>query len=149
MFELATNCPLAIAGAPGANESRGESKPRLQSALADLKRAEQEHVEESRAEEHARLEPAVPNAAPGECASSSQGADSEYLFRVRLSSFAELHEIARKNHETLEKMKRLIGKPASSSFPPGTELTQTDKLRELDRLVAMAKALGEVAVSAT
>ena len=71
------------------------------------------------------------------------------MFGVHLASFAELNAIVRENHETLEKMKRLIGEPAASSFPSGTELTETDRMREINKLVIMAKTLGEVAVSAS
>eukprot|EP00903_Cladosiphon_okamuranus_P009011 g8620.t1 len=136
-----------LIGGPRQNESLQAWRTRLKSELVEQERAKQDRAEQSRAEEHARLEHVVPNAALTGHTSSSQGGggDPEDLSRVHLESFAGLHGIIRENHEALEQMKRLIEKPAASSFPPGTELTETAKLRELDRLVAMAKALGEVA----
>ncbi|CAM9500905.1 unnamed protein product, partial [Ectocarpus fasciculatus] len=77
--------------------------------------------------------------------SSSEGGDAEHLFRAQVASFAELDEITRGNHETLKEVKRLLESTASGGGPTGAELTRTDKLQELDRLVAMAKDLGEVA----
>lgn len=52
--------------------------------------------------------------------------------------------------ETIAKLwvKRLLGQPAAAgAFSSGTELT--DKLGELDSLIAMAKTLGEMTVSAS
>lgn len=69
------------------------------------------------------------------------------MFRVQVASFAELDSLTKENHETLEETKRLVSKPAASSCPRGTEPTDTDKLLQLNRLAAMAKALGEVAMS--
>ncbi|CAM9763764.1 unnamed protein product [Ectocarpus sp. 13 AM-2016] len=149
MLESATSFPPALAGGPETNESLRAWKTRLQSRLAEQKRAEQERAkqqraEQSRAEEHARLERGGTNAAPDGRSSSSGNRDAEHVFRVQVASFAELDSLTRENHETLEEVKRLIRKPANSC-PRGTESTDTDKLRELDRLVAMAKALDEMA----
>lgn len=72
----------------------------------------------------------------------------EPMFRVQVASFAELDELTRENHETLQEIKQLLEKPAAEIVPSGTELTDADKLQELDKLVAMAKTLGDVAVSA-
>lgn len=80
--------------------------------------------------------------------SSSEGGDAEHLFQTQVASFAELDEITRDNQETLKEVKRLLESTASGSGPTDAELTRTDKLQELDRLVAMAKDLGEVTVSA-
>ncbi|CAM9995974.1 unnamed protein product [Ectocarpus sp. 12 AP-2014] len=77
--------------------------------------------------------------------SSSGGGDAENLFRAQVASFAELDEITRDNHKTLKEVKRLLESTANGSGPTGADLTHTDKLQELDRLVAMAKDLGEVA----
>ncbi|CAM9962669.1 unnamed protein product [Ectocarpus sp. 4 AP-2014] len=77
--------------------------------------------------------------------SSSDGEDAENLFQAQVASFAELDEITRNNHKTLKEVKRLLESTATGSGPTGADLTRTDKLQELDRLVAMAKDLGEVA----
>ncbi|CAM9872428.1 unnamed protein product, partial [Ectocarpus sp. 4 AP-2014] len=111
---------------------------------AEQERANQKLAEQSRAEEHARSERGGTNVAPDERNSSSGKGDAEHVVRVQVASFAELDSLTRENHETLEEVKRLIRKPPNSC-PRGTESTDTDKLRELDRLVAMAKALDEVA----
>lgn len=137
-----TYSPLAITGGPGKNESLSAWRSRLQAELFEQKRAEQERTQQSRAEEHARLEPGGTKAAPAGRISSS-------MFRVQVASFAELDELTRENHETLQEIKELLEKPAAGIVPSGTELTDADKLQELDKLVAMAKTLGDVAVSAT
>ncbi|CAM9295990.1 unnamed protein product [Ectocarpus sp. 6 AP-2014] len=77
--------------------------------------------------------------------SSSDGGDAENLFRAQVASFAELDDITRDNHKTLKEVKRLLESTATGSGPTGADLTRTDKLQELDRLVAMAKDLGDVA----
>ena len=78
---------------------------------------------------------------------------AEQVFRVQVASFEELHELTRENRETLGEMAGLLGSsvPGASSvdFPNSMEVVDADKLRELDKLVAMAKALGEMTVSAT
>lgn len=150
-FESATNPPLTITGGPGKIESLQAWRTRLQSELVEQERAKQDRAEQRRAEEQERLELVVPNSdLTGRTSSSlGGGGESEHSFRVHLESFSELRDITRENRETLEQMKHLVGKPSASSFPPGTELTETAKMRELDSLVAMAKTLGEVTVSAT
>ncbi|CAM9229427.1 unnamed protein product [Pylaiella littoralis] len=109
---------------PDNNESLSAWRSRLQAELVEKKPAEQERTEQSRAEEHARLQP---------------------MFRVQVASFAELDELTRENLETLQEIKQLLEKPAAGIVPSGTELTDADKLQELDKLVTMAKTLGDVA----
>lgn len=70
------------------------------------------------------------------------------LLQMQVVTFKELRELSKENHETLEGIRRLLGTSASVKLVPGTELTDASKLRELDRLLAMAKALDEIAVSA-
>ncbi|CAM9961319.1 unnamed protein product, partial [Ectocarpus fasciculatus] len=86
--------------------------------------------------------------ADGPMSSSGGGdteGDTEHAFRVQVASFPELEELTRENRGQLENVKRLLGKPVADTVRPGTELTDGEKLRELDRLVAMAKTLGEMA----
>lgn len=117
--------------------------------MAEL--SEEELAELDLPEETAALDPGGGNAVPGEQLSSSGVEDAGHVFRVQVASFAELHELTRDNHNTLEEMKNLVGNPVPGTsavgFPNGAEFIDTDKLRELDQLVAMAKALGEMAVS--
>lgn len=91
-------------------------------------------------------EPGEATAVPAGRSVSSEGRDAEHSFRVQVASFAELDELTRENHKALEEVKHLIEKSTADKFPPGAKLPGADKLRELDRLVALAKALGEVAV---
>lgn len=101
---------------------------------------------------HARLQgqraKETPAALAGRLTSSARG-HAEQLLEVQVASFAELDELTRENHATLEEVKILLREPAGGNFLPDDVLTDAEKLQELDRLVAMAKALGEVAVSAT
>jgi len=60
----------------------------------------------------------------------------------------ELEKLTRENREALEGIRRVVGKPTAGGSSPRTDFTNEDKLQELDRLVAMAKALGEMTVSA-
>ena len=87
-------------------------------------------------------------AAAPERASSTEERNAESSFRAQLASFAELDELTRTNRENLEGVKQLFRKPNADRFLPGIDLPDADKLRELDRLLALAKALGEVAVRA-
>ncbi|CAM9481990.1 unnamed protein product [Sphacelaria rigidula] len=80
----------------------------------------------------------------GRLTSSARG-HAEQLLEVQVASFAELDELTRENHATLEEVKILLREPAGGNFLPDDVLTDAEKLQELDRLVAMAKALGEVA----
>lgn len=67
---------------------------------------------------------------------------------MQVASFADLDELTRENREALEEVKRLIGQPAAAdTLCSGTDLIY--KLGELDRLIAMAKTLGEMTVSAS
>ena len=144
-FGTATNVLLAIAGGPGQNESLAAWRARLQADSAEQERAEQERAEKKQAEERAGLERRGAHDAPVGHSSSSGGGGSEHLFRVQVASFADLHELTRENREILVGVKRLLGQPAAPGvFPSGTELT--DKLGELDSLIAMAKTLGEMTV---
>ncbi|CAB1104224.1 unnamed protein product [Ectocarpus sp. CCAP 1310/34] len=104
MLESATSFPPALAGGPRGNEPLWAWKFRLQSRLADQKRAGQERAEQSRAEEHAI------GAGRNQC-------------RSRWTQF-------------------LVGEGRC-----GARVSGADKLRELDRLVVMAKALDEVAIT--
>lgn len=87
-------------------------------------------------------------AAAPERASSTEERNTESSFGAQLASFAELDELTRTNRENLEGVKQLFRKPNADRFLPGADLPDADKLRELDRLLALAKALGEVAVRA-
>eukprot|EP00752_Nemacystus_decipiens_P007102 g6364.t1 len=131
-----------LTGGPGDGESLGEWRTRLQSELAEQKRAEQ-----SRAKERVELELGATGAAPvGH--SSSRGGGSENLFRVQVASFADLDELTRENRETLEEVKSLVGQTAATdTLPSDTELTC--KLEELDSLIGMAKTLGVMATRYT
>lgn len=113
------------------------------------RRGEHERAEQSQVQEYARLEPRGTHTAPAGIISSSRGRDSQQLLRELVASFAELDKLTRENHEFLQEMKRLVGKPGAGTFPSATTLTDADKLQELNRLLAMAKALGDVAVSHT
>ena len=75
--------------------------------------------------------------------------DAEHSLRVQAASFAELESLTRENREALEGVRRLIGTPTGGSSSSGIDLANEDKLRELDRLIAMAKVLDEMTVSAT
>lgn len=79
--------------------------------------------------------------------SSSGGGDTEHEFRVHVASFPAVEELTRENRGKFLDVKLLLGKPAADAVRLGTELTDREKLRELDRLVAMAKTLGEMTVS--
>ncbi|CAM9616074.1 unnamed protein product [Ectocarpus sp. 6 AP-2014] len=106
--------------------------------------AEQKCADRKRAEARARLERKGTDASPVGHTSSSGDGGSEHLFRVQVASFADLDEFTRDNRETLGEVKRLLGQPASAdTLSSGTDLIY--KLGELDRLIAMAKTLGELA----
>ena len=76
---------------------------------------------------------------------------SGHSFRAQIAPFAELDELTRGSHEALKEVKRLLEQSAAAgggcSPPAVARLPDAEKLRELDSLVAMAKALGAVAVS--
>lgn len=139
--------PLTIPGGPGKKESIGAWRARLQSELAEQKGAEQEPAKQGRTEERARLERGGTDAVPvGHSSSLSGGEGSENLFRVQVASFADLDRLTRENRETLGEVKCLLGQTAAAgTVPSGMDLT--DKLGNLDSLIAMAKTLGEMTVS--
>ncbi len=93
-------------------------------------------------------EQAGSNVAPAGSTSSPEE-DIERSLRVQVASFAELQNVTRENREALEGIRRLIGTPTAGSTSSGNEFANEDKLRELDRLMAMAKVLDEMAVSTT
>lgn len=93
-------------------------------------------------------EPAESDAAPDGDTLSPEEGDAERSLQAQVASFTELEKLTRENREALEGIRRLVGKPAAGGSSPRTDFTNEDKMRELDRLVAMAKALGEMTVSA-
>eukprot|EP00752_Nemacystus_decipiens_P005336 g4840.t1 len=135
-----------LSGGPEKKESLTAWRARLQSesaeqTLAEHERAEQDLAEQSRTEESAGLDRGEADAST--VGHSIKSGGSEHLFRMEIASFAELDELTRENREKLEEVKRLLAQPATScTFPSGVELT--DKLGELDSLIAMAKTLGEM-----
>ena len=92
-------------------------------------------------------EPAESDAAPDGDTLSPEEGDAERSLQAQVASFTDLEKLTRENREALEGIRRLVAKPAAGGSPR-TDLTNEDKMRELDRLVAMAKALGEMTVSA-
>eukprot|EP00752_Nemacystus_decipiens_P016017 g14320.t1 len=130
-------------GGPREGESLRSWKSRLQAELVERKPVERERAQQGRDEEHARLEQAGTIAGTAGPTSSSSGREQQQLFREQVASFAELDELTRKNHESLLEITRLMAKTAAGSL--SSELTDADKLRELDRLLAMAKTLGDMA----
>lgn len=123
----------------------------VESMLAEL--TEEERAKLCPPEKDEALDPGGGNAAPAEQISSSRVDDAEQDFRVQVASFAELHDLTRDNRDALEELKGLLGSPvpatSSVGFPNGAERIDADKLRELDQLVIMAKALGEMVASET
>lgn len=112
----------------------------------ESERAERERAEQSRSQGTSTSESGGRDA--GRISSSGKG-DAEHVLLGQLASFGELDELTRKNHETLEEVQRLFGKLAAGTFATGgTELTDVHKLRELNRLLAMAKTIEEIAVGA-
>lgn len=86
---------------------------------------------------------------PGLTPFSREKGGTEHSFRALVADFPRLEELTRDcSGNTLEEVKRLIQPPARGSFPTSSKLIDEDKGRELDRLVAIAKALHEMAVSA-
>lgn len=138
---------LAIAGGPTDDESLSQWTARLRKQSAEQERSKQKIVEQNRVQEHASLESRDTIPTPEGRVSSPGGGDTEHEFRVQAASFPEVEELTRDNRGKLEDVKRLLGKPAVDTVRLGTELTDREKLRELDRLVAMAKTLGEMTVS--
>eukprot|EP00752_Nemacystus_decipiens_P006453 g5812.t1 len=133
-----------LTGGPRDNESVLAWRSRLQATLAEQSGAEGKDVNGSGG---AKTTPDG-RAYPPERREGRGGAkESEHLFRLRVASFAGLEELTSKNQDTLDEVRRLIRKSATSGGAPssGTDLTDVTKLRELDRLASMAKALGEVA----
>lgn len=86
---------------------------------------------------------------PGLAFFSRKKGHTERLFRAEVAEFPRLKELTRDcSGNTLEEVKRLIQAPTRGSFPASSKLIDEDKGRELDRLVAIARALHEMAVSA-
>lgn len=54
--------------------------------------------------------------------------------RVLVSSFSDVHELTRADHDALEGVKRLLGKPTAGNSPSGFELADADKLRDFNGL---------------
>lgn len=126
-----------MAGGPRESEPLSAWKTRLQAELDELKDTK---LEPKLAEET--------NATPAGRFTSSVEEDAEHLFRVQVAPLAELNQLTKDNYAALEDVRRLLEKPAGGILLHNDVLTDAEKLRELDRLVAMAKTLGEVAVSA-
>ena len=102
-------------------------------------------------EEVATSEPGAGNVVPAEQTPPSRVEDTEQEFRMQVATFPELHGITMNNRDALEEVKDLLGNPApgtsGADFRSGTELIDVNKLRELDELVSIAKALGGMVVS--
>lgn len=142
---------LRCSGGPAENESLASWRARLRPQQEAERDEEQEKVPVRRSSPTTQGgEARGSNAAPiGGTSFSQEGEDAEHLLRAQVASFASLEELTRNNGESLEEVKLLIETSPTGSFTYGAKFSDTDKLRELDRLAEMAKALCEVAVSAT
>lgn len=149
MLGIGDEIRLAIAGGPGEYEPVSAWRKRRQKKSVEQKRAERERSEPSRAHDHPRSEQEGGDPAPAGHISFSGAADADQVLREQLASFGELRELCRESHQSLEEVKQLLGKHSAGEPSPGDELTNETKLRELDRLLAMAKSLEEMAVRAT
>ena len=131
----------------------GESLDSLRARLREQQAAEPDVGKEEVTVQRSSLaeggEPATSDVAPVGGACSPEEEDSERSLRVQVASFGELENLTRENPEALERLVHLVGKPNAGGFSLGTEFENEEKLRELDRLVAMAKVLDEMTVSAT
>ena len=94
-------------------------------------------------------EPAESNAAPAGYTSSPDEEKAELSLRAQVASFSGLEKITRDNRKALEGLRRLVGNSAADSSSSGPVVDDTTKFQELDRLLTMASALGEVAVRTT
>lgn len=149
VFPFVVACRLLVSGGPLERESLDMWRERLRHQQV-AQRDEQENESGVRRSSYTQGGGSrEASAAAAGRSSLSEGGDAEYTFRVQVASFAELEELTRENYEALNEVKHLLQETAAGSFSPGPELPDTEKLRELDRLVALAKALGEVAVRAT
>ncbi|CAM9677770.1 unnamed protein product [Ectocarpus sp. 12 AP-2014] len=135
---------LGIAGGPTDDESLSQWTARLRKESAEQKRSKQKIAEQSRprstqafesgrGKHHCRWTCVLVRG--GRYGARLSGAG------IFLPSGGGTH--SRKPWRVLD-VKRLLGKPAADVVRLGTELTDREKLRELDRLVAMAKTLGEI-----
>lgn len=70
------------------------------------------------------------------------------LFRGQVRSSAGLDSLIRKDPKALTAIKGVIESPISEGFFPIDELSDRERHRKLDTLVAMSTALGEVVVNA-
>ena len=92
--------------------------------------------------------PAGSNAAPAGYTSSPDEEQAELSLRAQVASFAGLDNLTRDNRKALQGVRRLIGNSAAGSSSSRSAFDDTTKLQELERLLTMASALGEVAVRA-
>jgi len=133
---------------PPAEESHDSWRARLREQQPAEPDVGKEEVTVQRAPPAEGVEPAKSDVAPAGSTSSPEEENSECSLQVQVASFAELTNLTRENREALEGIRRLVGKTTAGSSSSGTEVANEDKLRELERLIAMAKVLEEMAVSA-
>lgn len=89
-----------------------------------------------------------PDGTPEPTSPSKREGDAVHVFQAQVAPFSGLSTVVGGSHATREQVKQLVDALSANSVSPGTEGVETDKLRELDRLVLMAKDLGDMAVSA-
>lgn len=100
------------------------------------------------APQHRARNPAGPSASPAGRTSSSVDEDAERSLWLQVASFAELENLTRENRDALEEIRQLVEHSTTGGASSGTGSAKTDTLRELDRLMAVAKDLDEMMVRA-
>ncbi|CAM9188783.1 unnamed protein product [Pylaiella littoralis] len=128
---------------------RGSLREREKGSLSPQRETVASHEPEGNVPERHRSPSRVGEAgATGRERASSfrRGGDADHVFQKQLLSSVGLDEITSINPEALEEVQRVIKVLPAGSFSVDTNLGSTEKRRRLDRLVAMAKELGEIVV---
>lgn len=124
-------------------------KIRVQAKFAYQKRGQHDRAEQSGDLEFSGLESRDRDDAPAQRMSSSRGQGTEHVSWGQLAPYGNVRELSSQGNETLQEVTHLVGKPAAGEFFSGRELTRANKLRELNGLLAMAKNLAKITVSAS
>ncbi|CAM9187206.1 unnamed protein product, partial [Ectocarpus sp. 8 AP-2014] len=136
-----------LTGGPAKDESLDSWRARLRQQEQAAER------EDTKAENPAALtssltqgdKPGKPDGATTESISgSSREADMDHMTQAQISSFSALSTLCAGSHRNLEQVRQLVEALGAIRSSPGTGLSETGTLGELNRLVAMAEDLGNM-----
>ncbi|CBJ31627.1 Leucine Rich Repeat Protein [Ectocarpus siliculosus] len=134
-----------ITGGPAKDESLDSWRARLrqQEQAAEREDTKAENPAARTSSSTQGDKPGKPDrATTGPISGSSREADMDDMTQAQISSFSALSTLCGGRHKSLEQVRQLVEALGINRSSPGTGLSETGTLGEVNRLVAMAEDLG-------